>query len=93
MNQAEHDFLNELDKKLWSAACKLWPVLDAAVYKHVVLGLIFLKYASDAFDHRREELKRRFRVMTGLINLFSTTNFTATEHNGKPLCHDKSLAR
>ncbi len=61
MNQAEHDFLNELDKKLWSAACKLWPVLDAAVYKHVVLGLIFLKYASDAFDHRREELKRRFR--------------------------------
>jgi type I restriction enzyme M protein len=35
-------------------------MLDAAVYKHVVLGLIFLKYVSDAFKERREELQAAF---------------------------------
>jgi type I restriction enzyme M protein len=34
--------------------------LDAAVYKHVVLILIFLKYVSDAFNERREELRNQF---------------------------------
>jgi type I restriction enzyme M protein len=37
------------EDKLWAAATKLWPNIDAAEYKHVVLGLIFLKYISDAF--------------------------------------------
>ena len=45
-------FLNALDKKLWTAADKLRANLDAAVYKHAVLGLIFLKYVSDAFELR-----------------------------------------
>jgi type I restriction enzyme M protein len=56
----EQDFLNELDKKLWTSANKLLPSLDAAVYKHVILGLVFLKYVSDAFDERQEELRRQF---------------------------------
>lgn len=60
MNNEEQQFLNELDKKLWTAANKLLPMLDAAVYKHVVLGLIFLKYVSDAFKERREELQVAF---------------------------------
>lgn len=34
-------FLNELDEKLWSSADKLRQQLDAANYKHIVLGLIF----------------------------------------------------
>jgi len=34
--------------------------MDAAEYKHIVLGLIFLKYISDAFDERRDELKAAF---------------------------------
>jgi len=42
-------------------ANKLLPMLDAAVYKHVVLGLIFLKYVSDSFKERREELNAAFR--------------------------------
>lgn len=54
-------FLRELDKKLWNAADRLRSNLDAAVYKHAVLGLIFLKYVSDAFDLRREELEAAFR--------------------------------
>ena len=35
---------------LWAAADKLRGHMDAAEYKHVVLGLIFLKYISDAFE-------------------------------------------
>ncbi|OHE79599.1 MAG: restriction endonuclease subunit M [Lysobacterales bacterium GWF1_69_6] len=61
MNSEEQQFLNDLDKRLWSAANKLLPMLDAAVYKHVVLGLIFLKYVSDALKERREELETNFR--------------------------------
>lgn len=60
MQQTEIQFLNDLDKRLWTAADKLRSNLDAAVYKHVVLGLIFLKYVSDAFNERREELQSQF---------------------------------
>lgn len=56
-DQLEQEFLNSLEKKLWISANKLLPSLDAAQYKHVMLGLVFLKYVSDAFDIRREELK------------------------------------
>ncbi len=41
---------------LWKAADKLRSNMDAGEYKHVVLGLIFLKYISDAFETRRETL-------------------------------------
>jgi len=57
MNPYEQTFLNELDKKLWTAADKLRSTLSAAEYKHAVLGLIFVKYVSDAFEKRRKELK------------------------------------
>jgi type I restriction enzyme M protein len=60
MNPIEQQFFNDLEKKLWSAADKLRSNLDAAVYKHIVLGLIFLKYVSDAFDDRRRELRAQF---------------------------------
>lgn len=42
---------------LWSAADKLRSNMDAAEYKHVVLGLIFLKYVSDSFSEKYEKLK------------------------------------
>ena len=57
----EQKFLQELEKKLWTSANKLLPSLDAAVYKHVVLGLVFLKYVSDSFDVRRQELISAFK--------------------------------
>jgi type I restriction enzyme M protein len=57
----EAQFLKDLDKRLWTAADRLRANLDAAVYKHVVLGLIFLKYVSDAFKERRAELEGVFR--------------------------------
>ena len=43
-------------EQLWQAADKLRGSVDAAEYKHVVLGLIFLKYISDAFESRRDRL-------------------------------------
>ena len=46
------------EEKLWAAADKLRGHMDAAEYKHVVLGLIFLKYISDAFQERFEALKK-----------------------------------
>src|SRR5690606_26449932 len=39
-----------LEAQLWKAADKLRKNIDAAEYKHVVLGLIFLKYISDSFE-------------------------------------------
>jgi type I restriction enzyme M protein len=56
----QHEFLKQLDKRLWDAACKLLPSLDAAVYKHVVLGIVFLKYVGDSFEQRQAELRRWF---------------------------------
>ena len=44
------------EAKLWLAADKLRSNMDAAEYKHVVLGLIFLKYISDAFEERRRSV-------------------------------------
>ena len=61
MNPIEQQFFNELEKKLWTAADKLRSSLDASVYKHVVLGLIFLKYVSDAFEERQKELREQFQ--------------------------------
>src|SRR3984957_16567831 len=46
------------EEKLWAAADKLRGHMDAAEYKHVVLGLIFLKYISDAFQERYDQLKQ-----------------------------------
>jgi type I restriction enzyme M protein len=46
----------EFEAVLWAAADKLRNNLDAAEYKHIVLGLIFLKYISDAFDEKYQRL-------------------------------------
>ncbi len=46
-----------LEKQLWAAADKLRKNIDAAEYKHVVLGLIFLRYISDSFEELYEKLK------------------------------------
>ena len=45
------------ESKLWAAADALRNNMDAAEYKHVVLGLIFLKYISDAFEAKHAELE------------------------------------
>ncbi|WP_027478663.1 type I restriction-modification system subunit M [Curvibacter gracilis] len=51
--------LEDIKKTLWATADKLRANMDAAEYKHLVLGLIFVKYISDTFSARRAELTTR----------------------------------
>jgi type I restriction enzyme M protein len=48
---------NKIESTLWKTADKLRNNMDAAEYKHVVLGLIFLKYISDSFEELYQKLK------------------------------------
>ena len=54
-----------LEKQLWKAADKLRKNIDAAEYKHVVLGLIFLKYISDSFEEMYTKLQKGEGEMAG----------------------------
>ena len=56
----QNSTLKDLEKTLWATADKLRANMDAAEYKHIVLGLIFLKYIADSFAARRQELTARF---------------------------------
>lgn len=49
--------MKELKDTLWKAADKLRGSMDASQYKDVILGLVFLKYVSDAFDERRAGIR------------------------------------
>ena len=60
MNTEEQQFLNDLDRRLWNAADRLRSNVNPSDYMHVVLGLVFLKYVSDAFGERRAELLEIF---------------------------------
>lgn len=44
------------EEKIWDAACVLWGHIPAAEYRKVIIGLIFLRYISSAFDKRYKEL-------------------------------------
>ena len=44
------------EKEIWDAACVLWGHIPAADYRKVIIGLIFLRYISSAFDKRYKEL-------------------------------------
>lgn len=74
--------LNDIKKTLWATADELRANMDAAEYKHLVLGLIFIKYISDTFAAHRDELTRRYaraRLPDGklgeLVDLVSTIGF------------------
>ncbi|MBP8851126.1 MAG: type I restriction-modification system subunit M N-terminal domain-containing protein, partial [Breznakibacter sp.] len=66
-----------IEETLWESANKLRGSVEPAEYKHVVLGLIFLKFASDKFEERRKELiaegKEKYVEMAdfyGMANVF-----------------------
>lgn len=54
--KAKNDNLPKIESQLFSAADKLRKNIDAAEYKHIVLGLIFLKYISDSFEVLHQKL-------------------------------------
>ena len=62
-----------IEVTLWDAANKLRGSEEPAEYKHVVLGLIFLKFASDKFEGRRAKLitegKEKYIEMADFYNL------------------------
>ncbi|MGJ7492880.1 type I restriction-modification system subunit M [Variovorax sp. ZT4R33] len=64
----------DIKKALWATADKLRANMDAAEYKHLVLGLIFVKYISDTFAARRAELARRFADPTDAYHLPESTD-------------------
>jgi type I restriction enzyme M protein len=54
--------IKELKDTLWKAADKLRGSMDASQYKDVILGLVFLKYVSDSFTERREQITQELRA-------------------------------
>lgn len=71
-----------LEETLWGAATALRSSMDAAEYKHVVLGLIFLKYVSDTFMVRHDEIRR-------LVNDESSDYFMPTEAAKRSILEDR----
>lgn len=67
----------EFEKELWKAADRLRGNIDPSEYKHIVLGLIFLKYVSDSFYQRKEELEKSISNPKGtsFIRDASTRNY------------------
>ena len=63
-NTAEIGF----EEQIWSAADKLRGNIDASEYKNVVLGLIFLKYISDKFDQKYQDVCVQL-VVAGLVTM------------------------
>ena len=62
-----------MEETLWDSANKLRGTVESSEYKHVVLGLIFLKFASDKFEQRRQELieegKEKYLEMKEFYNM------------------------
>ena len=76
------------EAKLWLSADKLRNNMDAAEYKHVVLGLIFLKYISDSFDEHQAKLvagiqhadiASRSKDLLGRVFVYFLTQFAKAE--------------
>jgi len=62
-----------IEESLWQSCDKLRGSIESSEYKHVVLGLIFLKFASDKFEERREEIiaegKEKYVEMKDFYNM------------------------
>jgi type I restriction enzyme M protein len=71
--QAKAKKEKSIEETLWDSANKLRGTVESSEYKHVVLGLIFLKFSSDKFEERRKELiaegKEKFLEMAAFYNM------------------------
>ena len=56
MAKTKEKTVQSIEQQIWAAADELRGSMDASEYKHVVLGLIFLKYISDSFEDKYQEL-------------------------------------
>lgn len=73
MAKKNNEKSKSIEETLWQSCDKLRGSVDPSEYKHVVLGLIFLKFASDKFEQRREELlaegKEKYVEMKDFYNM------------------------
>lgn len=73
MAKKKNETTKSIEETLWQACDKLRGSVEASEYKHVVLGLIFLKFASDKFEERRQELvaegKEKYVEMKDFYNM------------------------
>lgn len=71
--KANNKKTKSIEESLWDSANKLRGSVELSEYKHVVLGLIFLKFASDKFEERRKELidegKEKYLEMKEFYNM------------------------
>ncbi|WP_414837411.1 N-6 DNA methylase [Candidatus Nanosalina sp. VS9-1] len=73
---------NELEDKLWESATKLRGPVPSTEYRDIVLGLLFQKYMSDAFEERQQELKE-------LMKDEDSDYYTEDEEERKYILNDK----
>ncbi|MCD6585162.1 MAG: SAM-dependent DNA methyltransferase, partial [Desulfobacteraceae bacterium] len=67
--------LKSFEETLWDSANKLRGKVESSEYKHVVLGLIFLKFASDKFEKRKQELLEEGKEQyTGMVEFYTMKN-------------------
>ncbi len=70
---AKEKSTKSIEETLWDSANKLRGTVESSEYKHVVLGLIFLKFVSDKFEERRKELiaegKEKYLEMKEFYNM------------------------
>ena len=71
------------EEKLWQAADKLRGSMDASEYKSVVLGLIFLKYVSDAFEEKNAELIQDEHMAENIFWVPKEARWTYINENSK----------
>ena len=71
------------EEKLWQAAEKLRGSMDASEYKSVVLGLIFLKYVSDAFEEKNAELIQDEHMAENIFWVPKEARWTYINENSK----------
>lgn len=55
------------EKQIWDAACVLWGHIPAAEYRKVIIGLIFLRYISSAFERNITSLLQRVRALKKIV--------------------------
>lgn len=82
-----------MEESLWQGCDKLRGSVESSEYKHIVLGLIFLKFASDKFETRREELiangmekyieMKDFYTMENVFFLKETSRWSYIQNNAK----------
>lgn len=77
------DKLKKLERELWRSATALWGAVDPANYKDIVLGIVFLKYLSDAFEKRRRELLKE------TMNPNNEELYCETEEERKAILEDR----